>query len=90
MDIKTGIPKDKLIHIIVGLFMSIWTIPDAHFSIGWGFGGWLICLVVAYVIKEVIYDRILKKGTYEVLDAVYTMFFPTVFLIVDIIQKTMS
>lgn len=80
-----GIKKDKWIHVTVGLMMGTWLIPS--FSLNLGFVGWIICLGVAYVMKEVIYDKILKKGNYEIMDAVYTMFVPTILLIVYIIDK---
>lgn len=79
--------KDKILHFIVGAMLGTWLIPDASFSLGLGFIGWIICLTVAYLVKELIYDRWLKKGNYEVMDAICTMFVPTVLFIVYIIQS---
>jgi len=58
------IPQDKQKHLAVGVIISL-TIPFI------GIYGLLLCLV-AGVGKE-IYDYISKKGTPEILDAVYTI-----------------
>lgn len=79
--------KDKILHFIVGAMLGTWLIPNTDFSFNLGFMGWLICLLVAFFIKEVIYDKLLKKGNYEVMDAICTMFVPTVLFIVYIIQS---
>lgn len=77
--------KDKILHFIVGAMMGVWLIPDI--TAGLGFIGWVICLGVSYLIKEVIYDRILKKGNYELLDVAWTMIAPTALLTVHLISK---
>lgn len=89
MSIKkpSWLPNDKLIHFFVGTMMSPWLIIDAGFSVNLGFIGWVICLVVALVIKELIYDLLLGKGNFEVMDVAWTMITPTIFLIINIIQQ---
>lgn len=81
------IPKDKWIHFIVGIMISPWFIIEADFSLSLGFIGWIICVIIAYVLKELLFDLILGKGKYEFMDAAWTMITPTLFLIIYIIQQ---
>ena len=81
MNIK--IPKDKLIHFIIGVMLSPWFILDADFSLNMGWVGYLVIFGIAVILKEVIWDKILGKGNFELMDAAYTMAVPTVILIID-------
>ena len=83
MNIKTGIPKDKLIHFIVGFMLSPWFILDAPFSLNMGWVGWLAIFGLAFLLKEVVWDKVLKKGNFELMDAAWTMAVPTLVLITD-------
>jgi type IV secretory pathway TrbL component len=72
MDILNKIPKDKLLHFFVGsviLFLSL-LVFNTLVSIS--------IVVLAAVVKEIVYDDFLGKGTPEVQDFVYTIL-PCVF-----------
>lgn len=60
-----NIQKDKLLHYFYG---SIIAFPLVFL---FGFYGVVITLLIASV-KEVVYDKLLKRGTFEILDIVYT------------------
>lgn len=60
------IQKDKLLHYFYG---SIIAFP---LVLLFCFYGVVITLLIA-TIKEVVYDKLLKRGTFEVLDIVYTV-----------------
>jgi len=75
MEIPFNFKEDKWKHIVVG-FMFMW------FPVLFGFYGYLVAIAIALG-KEVVYDKILKKGTFDWLDFAYSMIFPTIaFLIV--------
>ncbi len=82
MSIKTpfNIKDDKWKHTVIG-FMMIW------FPVLFGVYGLIPALIIALLIKEVLWDLILKKGTFEWLDAGYTMLFPVLTYIVMLILK---
>jgi type IV secretory pathway TrbL component len=72
MDLLNKIPKDKLLHFFVGsviLFLSL-LVFNTLVSIS--------IVVLAAVVKEIVYDDFLGKGTPEVQDFVYTIL-PCVF-----------
>lgn len=77
------LPKDKALHAIVGAMFGVWLI----LYLGMGILGWLICLALAFVVKELVYDLLLKKGNFEIMDAVWTMAFPSLFLIIHLISR---
>ena len=67
MDLLNKIPKDKLLHFFVGsviLFLSL-LVFNTLVSI--------FIVVLAAVVKEIVYDDFLGKGTPEVQDFVYTI-----------------
>jgi len=70
MEIPFKIKFDKWKHLVFG-FMFMW------FPILLEFYGFLIALTFA-IGKEVIHDKIMKKGNFEWLDFAYTMIFPTI------------
>lgn len=78
--IPFNIPEDKWKHTIIG-FMMIWL------PVLFGFYGWLGAVAIAFLIKEMIWDELMKKGTFEWLDAIYTLIFPTVTYILLLVFK---
>ena len=78
MKIPFKIPTDKWSHLVIGGMIGLVLIPNIFF--GFGFTGWLICLLIGFG-KEA-YDYKTKEGTPEVLDVVYTMIIPTLILII--------
>ena len=78
MDILNKIPKDKLLHFFVGsviLFVSL-----LFFSTLVSF----YIVVIVALIKEVVYDDFLGKGTPEVQDFIYTIL-PCLFHLINIL-----
>ena len=75
-----NIPQDKWKHVVIG-FMMIWL------PILLGFYGLVAALIIALLIKEVIWDLLMNKGTFEWLDAIYTMIFPSIAYIVILLIK---
>lgn len=72
------IPLDKLRHIATGVFLCLAYIPCILLSIDILFG-LIFCGAIAAG-KE-IYDKVTKKGTPEVMDALTTMIAPALFYI---------
>lgn len=60
-------PKDKKLHLLAGLALSL--VAGLLFTPKWG----LVVAAVIGVLKEVVWDWLLKKGTPEVLDFVATV-----------------
>lgn len=56
---------DKILHFLAGYAISL---TIAQSSVWWGF----VIGVVIGILKELIYDKLLKKGTPDVWDAVWT------------------
>ena len=67
-------PRDKLLHFIYGTFISFFLI--ALFSEI----GFLISIVI-FLAKEIIYDKLMKKGTPEINDFVYSTIPAILFII---------
>jgi hypothetical protein len=78
MDILNKIPKDKLLHFFAGsviLFLSLLFFNTlASISI----------VVFVALIKEIVYDDFLGKGTPEVQDFIYTIL-PCLFHLINIL-----
>ena len=72
---------DKYLHLLVGAMLTPWLINDI--GLGGGWLGWCVIFAIAFVYKELIHDKIMKKGTFEKLDVVYTMIIPTFGLIIN-------
>ena len=59
-----NIPNDKLKHYMVGSILGLSVILISYYS---------ILIVLAFAIGKEVYDKLSKKGTPEVADAVYTI-----------------
>jgi uncharacterized membrane protein len=58
-------PKDKILHVIAGAIIALSTVV-----LGW----WAMGLVIlAGAGKELFYDKMLGRGTFDILDAVATI-----------------
>lgn len=73
------IQKDKLLHYFYG---SIIAFP---LVLLFSFYGVVITLLIA-TIKEVVYDKLLKRGTFEVLDIIYTIIPSLLFYLIFILK----
>lgn len=77
MNFITKIEKDKLLHLLAGVYLFLLSrliFPQAV-SIA-------IVIVVA-VLKELLYDKMMGKGSPEVLDVIYTTYGGLSMLIFD-------
>jgi hypothetical protein len=64
--ILNTIPVDKLLHFFVGFVLSVILIP---------FFNWigLLAVVLIAALKEVVYDKYLGKGKFEIADFIWTI-----------------
>lgn len=62
-----GIAEDKIKHFLAGFIIA--TVATLIFGALWG----IIATVVIGASKELIYDKLLKKGTPEVADFLFTL-----------------
>jgi hypothetical protein len=78
------IGQDKKLHFAISTFLSIVCIGIAEIlnvSVWWGF--LLVVLILAG--KEIVYDKLLKKGTPELMDFVYGLVPAIIILLICII-----
>jgi len=70
----THIPRDKFLHVLLGFLISAssgYTIVRWS-GIDWLFFSGFFIAVLAGILKEYVWDKKLKKGTFEVADILYT------------------
>lgn len=76
----SNIPQDKLLHFFYGAWISFISLLLL------GLLGLLIPVIVAAG-KEIIYDKIMNKGAFEIVDFIYTVV-PTIMLyLVTLLNK---
>jgi hypothetical protein len=73
----TKIPKDKLLHFFLGSLISFPLI------LLFGFYGFLISIII-FAGKEIIWDKIFKKGTPEIMDFIYSIIPAIMFIIIKL------
>ena len=76
MNLLNKIPKDKLLHFFVGSVMLFVSLLFFNALVS-------VCIVVIVaLIKEVVYDNFLGKGTPEIQDFTYTIL-PCLFYLIN-------
>lgn len=78
MKFISKIEKDKLLHLLAGIYLFLLArlLFSPEISI--------VIVVVVAILKEVLYDKALGKGTPEVLDVIYTIYGALSMLIFDL------
>lgn len=66
LNVLSKVPKDKLLHFVGGTFISFPFIAIFENT------GFLISVAI-FAAKEIIYDKIMKKGTPELNDFIYSI-----------------
>ena len=74
LNVLSKVPKDKLLHFVGGTFISF------PFIAVFENVGFLISVVI-FAAKEIIYDKIMKRGTPEISDFAYSVI-PAILLLI--------
>lgn len=74
LNVLSKVPKDKLLHFVGGTFISFPLITLFSTT------GFLISILI-FAAKEIIYDKIMKKGTPELNDFIYSII-PAILLLI--------
>ncbi len=75
----SNIPHDKLLHFLYGTLISF---PLIFF---FNITGFIISITI-FATKEIIHDKILKRGNPEVMDFLYSLIPAILFLIMKLIK----
>ena len=75
-----NIPQDKLLHFFYGTIISFLSVLIFGLK-----GLWITVIIAAS--KELIYDKLMKKGNCEIMDFIFTCIPCIMFLIIYYIEK---